>query len=69
MISNDQRTAAEGDAAAKRKLPHPAGPLFVAREMYDSAELLGDRKAIQIRHRGERYRLLVTKNGKLILNK
>jgi hemin uptake protein HemP len=35
----------------------------------DSAQLLADRKEVQICHAGEVYRLRVTKNGKLILNK
>jgi len=35
----------------------------------DSAQLLADRKEVQIRHAGEVYRLRVTRNGKLILNK
>lgn len=35
----------------------------------DSADLFATRKEVQIRHAGECYRLLVTKNGKLILNK
>jgi hemin uptake protein HemP len=35
----------------------------------DSASLLAQWKEIQILHGGEVYRLRVTKNGKLILNK
>jgi hemin uptake protein HemP len=35
----------------------------------DSARLFADRKEVHIRHEGEFYRLLVTRNGKLILNK
>ena len=35
----------------------------------DSAYLFADRKEVQIHHEGELYRLRVTKNGKLILNK
>lgn len=35
----------------------------------DSAQLFADRREVRIRHRGEVYRLLMTKNGKLILNK
>jgi hemin uptake protein HemP len=35
----------------------------------DSAQLFADRREVQIRHRGDLYRLLMTKNGKLILNK
>jgi hemin uptake protein HemP len=35
----------------------------------ESAYLLSDRKEVQIRHEGQVYRLRVTRNGKLILNK
>lgn len=35
----------------------------------ESAHLFADRREVLIRHRGEIYRLLMTKNGKLILNK
>jgi len=35
----------------------------------DSAYLLAGRKEVYIRHAREMYRLRVTKNGKLILNK
>jgi hemin uptake protein HemP len=35
----------------------------------DSAQWFAERKEIQIRHAGQLYRLRVTKNGKLILNK
>ena len=35
----------------------------------DSGNLLAGHKEIQIRHAGEVYRLRLTKNGKLILNK
>jgi hemin uptake protein HemP len=35
----------------------------------DSARLLADQKEVQIRHGDELYRLRVTRNGKLILNK
>jgi hemin uptake protein HemP len=35
----------------------------------DSANLFADRREVRIRHRGDIYRLLMTKNGKLILNK
>ena len=35
----------------------------------DSAYLLAGRKEVQIRHDGQLYRLRLTKNGKLILNK
>jgi hemin uptake protein HemP len=35
----------------------------------ESAHLFGERSEIQICHEGELYRLRITKNGKLILNK
>ncbi len=35
----------------------------------DSQELFADQKEIQIRHAGEIYRLRLTRNGRLILNK
>jgi len=34
-----------------------------------SEELLGGRREVQILHEGQIYRLLVTRNGKLILQK
>ena len=46
----------------------PVRPLASA-PVIDSAQLLADGKEVQIRHAGEVYRLRVTKNGKLILNK
>ena len=49
-----------GDAAERRLAGAP---------VIDSAQLLANRKEVQIRHAGEVYRLRVTKNGKLILNK
>ena len=36
---------------------------------WQSAELFGDAKRIQIEHRGEIYQLRITRQGKLILNK
>ncbi|MFW6155380.1 MAG: hemin uptake protein HemP [Planctomycetota bacterium] len=50
-----------GGDTAERRLPNAS--------VIDSAQLLANRKEIQIRHAGEVYRLRVTKNGKLILNK
>lgn len=37
--------------------------------MVESDELFAGRREIQIRHAGQVYRLRVTRNGKLILNK
>lgn len=36
---------------------------------FDSRQLFGDRTEIDIRHAGETYRLRITRQGKLILNK
>ena len=38
-------------------------------KVIDSRELFRDRQEIQIRHQGELYRLRLTRNGRLILNK
>ncbi|QDT70283.1 Hemin uptake protein hemP [Planctomycetes bacterium MalM25] len=35
----------------------------------DSAELFGEARTVLIQHAGEQYRLIVTKNDKLILQK
>jgi len=35
----------------------------------ESKYLFADRKEVEIRHAGKTYRLRVTRNGKLILNK
>ena len=40
----------------------PAGPVSVV-------DLLGNRSAVWLEHRGEHYLLRVTRNGKLILTK
>ncbi len=42
----------------------PSPPQRVA-----AAALLGDRRELVIEHAGERYRLSLTRNGKLILTK
>jgi hemin uptake protein HemP len=39
------------------------------RKVLRSEELFGSSREIMIRHNGQEYRLLVTKNGKLILIK
>ena len=36
---------------------------------YDSKQLFGDAKVVLIEHVGQVYRLLITRQGKLILNK
>lgn len=36
---------------------------------FTSASLFGDAREVQIIHAGECYRLIVTRNGRLVLNK
>ena len=37
--------------------------------LYTSPELFGDQSEIRICHEGEIYRIRITRNGKLIMNK
>jgi len=46
-----------------------AEPWLESAPVIDSAQLFADRKEVYIYHAGEVYRLRVTRNGKLILNK
>ena len=38
-------------------------------QVWQSAELFGEAKLVQIEHHGEIYQLRITRQGKLILNK
>lgn len=38
-------------------------------QVFDSLELFGKNNEIQIMHEGEVYRIRITRNGKLIMNK
>jgi len=49
-------------------LPKPDTP-SPRMEVINAAVLFRDRRELVIEHRGERYRLSLTKNGKLILTK
>jgi hemin uptake protein HemP len=51
--------------------PHsaPVQPSATAMRTLDSAELFEGRREVQIRHGGALYRLKITRQGKLILNK
>jgi hemin uptake protein HemP len=62
-------TAPDNTPAENRSSsPHPAENRPALR-VVDSSELFAGSKAVHIRHDGEYYRLLVTRNGKLILQK
>ncbi len=52
----------------QNNLPKPAVP-SPPMEVIKAAALFRDRRELVIEHRGERYRLSLTKNGKLILTK
>ncbi|MDF2810423.1 MAG: hemP [Microvirga sp.] len=49
--------------------PAPKGGQSVAAEEIDVTTLIGARREVVLVHRGERYRLRVTANDKLILTK
>jgi hemin uptake protein HemP len=49
-------------------LPKPDTP-SLRMEVINADVLFRDRRELVIEHRGERYRLSLTKNGKLILTK
>ncbi|MGV6873569.1 hemin uptake protein HemP [Pseudochelatococcus sp. B33] len=57
-------TAAEGEAAE----PRTARPYTPPAER-DLRDIMGDAREIVLLHNGERYRLRITANGKLILTK
>lgn len=57
-----RRPAAREPTAAAGALASPAGVI-------DSADLLGQRREVRIRHKGAVYTLRETRQGKLILNK
>jgi hemin uptake protein HemP len=48
---------------------YPPEAKFARQGFIESSELFVDRNEVQIHHDGEVYRLRLTKNGKLILNK
>lgn len=60
-------SAASSPCPALREDNAPARPPDEA--ALDSSRLFADRKEVKIRHAGEVYRLRLTRNGKLILNK
>lgn len=57
-------SSSEAVASENEVVSGPAAPTIIASEA-----LLGGRTEVQIRHRGEIYRLTLTRAGKLILHK
>lgn len=51
------------------EIPKPQSTTDAPPHEYDSAELMHGAKEVLIRHAGELYRLRLTKNDKLILQK
>jgi len=49
--------------------PDPREARLARQGVIESADLFAGRNEVQIHHDGEVYRLRLTKNGKLILNK
>lgn len=61
---------AAADASPEDRSPSPPTPgERPPVRVVDSSELFAGSKTVHIRHDGEYYRLLVTRNGKLILQK
>jgi len=61
---------------AEKLIPSPtvtpkkaAGPEGPGKRCFDSSDLFAGEREILIRHRGQEYRLLITRTEKLILNK
>jgi hemin uptake protein HemP len=54
---------------ADREPESSAEPEKPSEKVVQTGELFGDRREIVIEHDGERYRLRITRRGKLILQK
>jgi hemin uptake protein HemP len=63
-----KRKVAVSDHHAEPR-PAPERPPAAPAPTYDSAELFNGRREVLIRHGGALYRLKITRQGKLILNK
>ena len=60
----------DSDLPARPPQPRPTPPDSASEEqVVDSRDLLRGKRELQISHEGEVYRLRVTRNGRLILNK
>jgi len=54
---------------SEHSVPGPRVELSLADRVIESRALFGERKEVAIEHEGAVYRLKITKQGKLILNK
>lgn len=63
--NNDERPADQSVSVRVGRCPTAAA----LTRTVTSADLFGDAKTVLITHRGEQYRLIKTKNGKLLLQK
>ena len=63
-----QQTIKAADNGVGRQVRGPA-PIAVRPRRYDAAELFDGNTEIEIVHQGSVYRLKITRQGKLILNK
>lgn len=72
IVASDAGPALPAAAATSQPVgpaPGAGGPAAAPPLEISSAALLGDRTEVRIRHRGEIYRLTLTRAGKLILHK
>jgi hemin uptake protein HemP len=63
MENVEKQNSSGGNPKAPPKTGHQQVPLF------SSPELFGNQSEIMICHQGEVYRIRITRNGKLIMNK
>ena len=63
-VSGELDNHADGDNGAL-----PARDLVGSMLIVDSEQLFGQKRELLIRHEGQLYRLKITRNGKLVLNK
>jgi hemin uptake protein HemP len=70
--STTSPTSRESHPDAPDAKPQATRQVFIAGDapvQLDTAELFGGRSEVRLLHRGQEYRLRVTKQGKLILTK
>ncbi|MBL8817818.1 MAG: hemin uptake protein HemP [Planctomyces sp.] len=68
MTSSPKDTSVPSDAESGSSTPESRVPLPLS-PTYDFETLAAGAQEVQIEHRGQKYRLRITRNGGLILNK